>query len=464
MISGINNSKHWYENKKVTVMGLGLHGGGLEVCRFLSRLGAQVTATDLRSPEELAPSLEKLSPFPIRYVLGEHRMEDFTEADVVIKNPAVPVDSPYLKGAKQVETDLSLFLQFTSNPIIAVTGSKGKSTTVTALHHILKGVYPGCRLGGNITVSPLSFMDDLNGDEPVILELSSWQLADLRGRDLLKPEISLITNIMHDHQNRYNSMEEYIQDKEEIFLHQTEDQTALFPLDELGLLWMEKTRAQVSFFSLEGKQDYHRLRFYMEEGRGLARLKGEEVDILPGKLAVPGRHFRGNMLLAGAAALLYGLKPDTVRERLATFPGVPHRMETIRRWKERTFINDTAATIPDALIAALESFEKPPLLICGGTDKELDMSPLDHMKGKAEEVFLLAGSASDRMIPYLEKCGCPWDGPFDNLESAFKAAVEKSAEEDTIILSPGATSFGMFLNEFDRGNQFRALAESLKEN
>ncbi|MDC7219989.1 MAG: UDP-N-acetylmuramoyl-L-alanine--D-glutamate ligase [Spirochaetales bacterium] len=463
MNSADTKDKYWYRDKKVTVMGLGLHGGGLEVCRFLDDLGARVTATDLRSAETLAPSMEKLAGRNINYVLGEHRMEDFSEADVVIKNPAVPADSPYLKAARQVETDLSLFLQFTKNPILAVTGSKGKSTTVTALHHILKGSYPNCRLGGNITVSPLSFINELKGDEPIVLELSSWQLADLRGRDLLKPEISLITNIMHDHQNRYNSLEDYVLDKEEIFLHQKEDQTALFPLNERGLNWAGKTEAKACFFSFndEGEPD-RRLRFYLRDGRGMARVNGEEIEIVPGKLAVPGRHFRGNMLLAGAAALLYGIKAEEVRERLESFPGVPHRMEIIHRWEGRTFVNDTAATIPDAMTAALESFEKPPLLICGGTDKELDMSPLENIEGKAKGFFLLAGSASDRMLPYMKKSGCPLNGPFNSLEEAFKEAVKASEEGDTIILSPGATSFGMFLNEFDRGNQYKELARALK--
>jgi UDP-N-acetylmuramoylalanine--D-glutamate ligase len=455
-------NKDWYKDKEVTVMGLGLHGGGLEVCRFLCDLGARVTATDLRSAEDLAPSLEKLASYQIRYVLGEHNMDDFTKADVVIKNPAVSVDSPYLKKAKKVETDLSLFLQFTTNPIIAVTGSKGKSTTVTALHYILSEAYPGCRLGGNITISPLSFINELKGDEPVILELSSWQLADLRGRDLLKPEISLITNIMHDHQNKYNSIEDYVLDKEEIFLHQTEDQTALIPLNERGKKWAKKTKAQVSFFSLDGNEESDNLQFFMRGERGIVRINNKESDILPKQLTVPGRHFRCNMLLAGAAAVLYGQTPENIKERLASFPGVPHRMEVVRKWKDRTFINDTAATIPDALTAALESFERPPLLICGGTDKELDLSPMETIEGKAAGIYLLAGSASDRMIPYFEKSGLPWEGPFDSLEEAFTLAVSNSQEGDTLILSPGATSFGMFLNEFDRGNQFKALVNGLK--
>ena len=141
---------------KVTVMGLGLNGGGLAIGPFPRPKGALVvTATDLRNADVLAPSLARLKDLEVRYVLGEHRMEDFENTDMVIKNPAVPASSPYLKAAKRVETDLSLFLTLCDNPILAVTGSKGKSSVVSALHHIMRGAFPGCRLGGNITRIPL---------------------------------------------------------------------------------------------------------------------------------------------------------------------------------------------------------------------------------------------------------------------------------------------------------------------
>ncbi|MFQ3621808.1 MAG: Mur ligase family protein, partial [Spirochaetales bacterium] len=206
---------------KVTVMGLGLNGGGVEAARFFARNGARVTVTDLRSEETLQPSLQALASFPIRYVLGKHNPEDFSEADLVVKNPAVPPNSPFLKLAKKVETDISLFLTYFTGPIFGVTGTKGKSTVSSALHAGLRKVFPASRLGGNITVSPLQFLEELTHDTPVVLELSSWQLGDLPDPSKLKPKIAIITNLFPDHQDRYPDMESYARDKAILFRNQT---------------------------------------------------------------------------------------------------------------------------------------------------------------------------------------------------------------------------------------------------
>jgi UDP-N-acetylmuramoylalanine--D-glutamate ligase len=166
---------------RVTVMGLGVHGGGLASALFFARHGAVVTVTDLRAREILREPIERLREFPIRYVLEKHEEADFAGADLVIKNPAVAPSSPYLQVARRagvaVETDLSVFLSLARNPILAVTGSKGKSTTASAIAFGLARVFPESKLGGNITVSPLAFLDELAPDAPVVLELSSCSLG-----------------------------------------------------------------------------------------------------------------------------------------------------------------------------------------------------------------------------------------------------------------------------------------------
>ena len=179
--------------------------------RFFAEHGAEVTVTDLSNYKTLEPSIANLRDYQITYVLGKHEVSDFTSADLVIKNPAVRPDSEYLQAARAVETDISTFLRLYGGSVVAVTGTKGKSTSAAAIHHVLKKKFPGALLGGNITVSPLSFL--LDGEEPegpAVLELSSWQLADIRGKGVLKPDVALVTNIMRDHQNRYSSMQEYI--------------------------------------------------------------------------------------------------------------------------------------------------------------------------------------------------------------------------------------------------------------
>ena len=458
-----------FQGMKATVMGLGLNGGGLATVRFLSERGAIVTATDLRNAEILAPSLARLKDYNVRYVLGEHRMEDFENADMVIKNPAVPASSPYLKAAKRVETDLSLFLALCDNPVLAITGSKGKSSVVSALHHIMLGAFPGCRLGGNITRSPLSFVDELGPEDPVVLELSSWQLGDLRGRNLLKPEIAVLTNIMNDHQNMYDSFEDYVDDKREIYRGQKAGQKAIFLLDDRGRSFADECPGESLFYSpspapeaavfLDGEKGFFRPFPVADDTSTGARAEAEEL--LPAKLNTPGRHFRLNCLIAASAARLYGLEAELIRERLAGFPGVPHRLELINTSEGVRYYNDTTATIPEAMAAGIESFDAPVHLICGGNDKELDYGPAAAALQRPAGIYLLEGTASEKIITVLDREGKAYEGPFSSLDKAFTAARSRAARGEVVLMSPGATSFGMFINEFHRGDSFRELAAAL---
>ena len=224
------NSLEDIKGKNITVMGLGLNGGGEATVRFLLKHGANVLVTDKKTKEQLKPTIDSLNSDSsvdtknLKYILGEHRIEDFQNADVVIKNPGVKIQgNVYLQAAKNIETDISLFLKFTKAKIIAVTGSKGKSSTVSAIYYGLEKSGFDVFLGGNITVSPLTFLEQTSEKSVVVLELSSWQLADLRGRKLLKPYISLITKIVPDHQNWYGNMENYVADKKLIYADQDEN-------------------------------------------------------------------------------------------------------------------------------------------------------------------------------------------------------------------------------------------------
>ncbi len=448
---------------KVTVMGLGLNGGGFASAEFFASRGADVTVTDLRSREILKATIDKLSGYNIRYVLEKHVREDFTGADIVIKNPAVPADSPWLQDAKRIETDISIFLTLSSNPVIAVTGSKGKSTTVSALYHVIKEIHPGAKLGGNITTSPLSFIESLETDKssPIVLELSSWQLADLAGKNVLKPAVSVITNILPDHLNRYMGMEEYAADKKLIYHDQgKKDYTLCFYDDEWGKKFAAETPAKALFFSAERLPVGMDGAWLEKNDEGFIRLAGKKERLIGENILMQGRHNRLNLLASGAAAYLYGIEASVIEKKLASFRGIPHRMEYICTKKGITFYNDTTATIPEAVIAAAESFKSPVRLISGGTDKKLDFSVLERLAGKTEMIYLLEGSATDKMIPFLDKYNIAWCGPFNSLSEAAEKAFSQSREGDTVIMSPGCTSFGMFKNEFDRGDTFKNIVDS----
>ncbi len=446
---------------KVTVMGLGVNGGGLASALFFAARGACVTVTDLRNREALQSSIDALSGLPIRYVLEKHEERDFREADVVIKNPAVSPASPYLQAARargvMVETDLSVFLSLAPNPVIAVTGSKGKSTTASAIHFGLRRVIPDAKLGGNITVSPLSFLEGLDPRTPVVLELSSWQLGDLAGRDLLKPLISAFTVILPDHLDKYPGMREYVEDKKAIFREQGPEAMAVFNRDDP---WQKdfpsETRARSFFFSASPLSAAER-GGWLEGNSGRLRLgpgDAKPKTILSNRI-IKGDHNAGNLLCAGVALSLYGLKAEVVRKALAEFPGVEHRLEMFHKWRGAEIYNDSAATIPQATVEAVKTLPDPLVLIAGGTDKNIDFSPFAEVARKPEAVVLLAGTGTEKIIQILDAEGVSYEGPFQTLEPAVDAALTRVREGMSILFSPGCTSFGMFRNEFDRGTKFK---------
>ncbi|QQO11345.1 UDP-N-acetylmuramoyl-L-alanine--D-glutamate ligase [Breznakiella homolactica] len=460
-------------------MGLGLHGGGLESARYLAERGAEVTVTDLRDETVLAPSIEKLSALPIRYVLGRHETDDFKRADMVVKNPGVRPDSPYLQAARRVETDISIFLADSPARLTAVTGSKGKSSTASAIHWAMAEAYknntvpgnPKAHLGGNITVSPLVFLDSLREEDDVVLELSSWQLGDLAGRlkpgspgeALLKPRAAVITAIMPDHLDRYGTMDAYVADKKIIYRGQDGRDCTVAGDDSWGKEFLSETKARPLVYSgspLPGGVSGGWLSG--ENGPGYVRFPGKAAaEAVPPELLTPGYHQKKNLLAAAVALGDLGFEPDTIRDALGRFPGIPHRLEFFLEAGGVRFYNDSAATIPEAAAAAVYAFEKPPILVTGGTDKNLDFTPLANAAASAGDVILLAGTGSEKLMGLLRRDNTPFRGPFDSAEGAAKAALDRAEKGDTVVFSPGCTSFGMFLNEFDRGNRWKEAVRRL---
>jgi len=467
-----------YSGKKVLLMGLGLHGGGLESARFLLRRGAELAVTDLRDEKTLLPSIEQLDTAcrelgrkAVRYVLGRHEIDDFKNVDIVIKNPGVRADSPFLQAAKHIETDISLFLAESPARLFAVTGSKGKSCTACALHRILDKAGNSGRafLGGNITVSPLTFLDDLRENDDVVLELSSWQLCDLKGRlapdgsALLKPAAAVLTAIMPDHLDRYASMEEYVNDKRNIYRGQDSNDITVAGDDDWGKSFRAETKGRPLVYSRdplgEGQSGG-----WLEDERGLARLYNrdgfdneETVCLVPPKLLTPGEHQKLNLLAAGLAVYGHGVEAEKICGALADFPGIEHRLEFFHEKNGVRFYNDSAATIPEASAACIEALSPsaPLVLVTGGTDKNLDFKPFVKKAVKVKALVLLAGSGSEKLVRLLAEEGIGYCGPFDDLEKAVRSALDASAKGDIVALSPGCASFGMFLNEFDRGRKWK---------
>ncbi len=458
------------QGKNITVMGLGLHGGGEATVRFFLKHGAFVTVTDMKTEEELQSSVnsllldESVEKSRLTFTLGKHDIKDFKNADCVIKNPIVKYDgNEFLACAKHIESDISIFLQFTKSKIIAVTGSKGKSSTVSAISYGLNEAGIKTLLGGNITVSPLTFIDETLGDKApvVVLELSSWQLADLRGRKLLKPIISIITKIVPDHQNWYGAMEPYVADKKLIFADQDEKDVFLCSCDEDG--WGD-------IFAKEAKANV--VRYPDDIPESLLYGEDENEDWLE-NLKVPGDHNKENILNAACVMSLIGIQDDDIIDILKKYSGIGHRLEYFHTWKkgrcEYQFYNDSAATVPESVVAAIDSFPNGLHLITGGTDKELDFLPLvnrfKEVKGYSlKSLFLLAGTGTDKLLSLLKEKNVDinYKGPYNSVSELlvdFKVFLEKQETGFPVIFSPGATSFGMFKNEFDRGDTFKSCVK-----
>lgn len=465
-------------------MGLGLNGGGEAVVRFFLKYGAFVTVTDTKSKDELQKTIRSLNEDKtlnkqrLTFHLGGHIEEDFSGADCVIKNPIIKYEgNKYLSKAKVVETDLSVFLSLSKAPIIAVTGSKGKSTTASAIHYGLSQTGLITFLGGNITVSPLSFFEKTNETTPVVLELSSWQLRDLRGRKLLKPHISIITKIVQDHQNWYTSMEEYIDDKCLIYKDQTETSYSIFSMQNAtGETPLPKgEQSWGDFFAKNANSKIFRYSntslpkgvygvWHEKDKTGntigkifLPGMKQEEPIL--SSILVPGEHNYENVLNAALVMALMKIRLPRITQILSSWKGIPHRLQYFYKADDGTlFYNDTCSTVPEATALACNSFDKKIILIAGGTDKNLNFTPLvNTLKSTPflKSLYLLEGSGTTLLVELLQKENISFYGPFSSLNQLLTQLKQNEKNKNQIVVfSPGCTSFGMFKNEFDRGESF----------
>ena len=348
--------KDYFKGKKITVMGLGLLGRGVGDVAFLAESGAELVVTDKKTRETLAESLSKLSEYSnIVYVLGEHRMEDFEGRDMILVAAGVPMDSPYLVHAREHNVALvqsaALFAQLSGVSIIGVTGTRGKSTTTHMIHHVLSHVTEGAPviLGGNVRgVSNLQLLKEVEEDSLAVMELDSWQLQGF-GWAKISPHIAVFTTFMEDHMNYYHhDMDAYFADKAQIFKYQ-EESGVLVTTQEV-FTWAQK------FMKKEGEE------FHQE-------IKLVDASLLPEDciLAMPGEHNRLNAALATEALRATGLTDEEIFEGLATFPGVPGRLEYLGEVKVVNpatkggwvkIYNDNNSTTPTATIVGLRAVSK----------------------------------------------------------------------------------------------------------
>ena len=454
--------------KRATLMGLGTRGGGVGVARYLVGVGAAVTVTDTKPADALAEAMTELEGLPIRYVLGEHRAEDFTPAgaDLIVRNPGVPRRAPLLELARRhglpVEMEMTLFFRACPAPIIGVTGTKGKTTLATLCAEMLRAWDERTVLAGNMGVSALDQLPRIEADTPVVLELSSWQLEGLIEHGLA-PRIAVLTLIAEDHLNAYDGFADYAATKRGITRYQRPGDFLVVNADDAEA-WRAATgtRARAVPFGLIDRGSDgawlagDRLVWRSEDG-------GETTFDLPVTPALAGAHSAANALAALAAALLRGADPDSAQEGLRRYSGVRDRMEPVAEIGDVAFINDTTATAPVAAVAALHSLAGRRVhLLAGGADKRLDLAPLAAAAAaNARAVYLLDGTATPALAALLREAGVEPSGPFGSMEEAVRAAAAAAIPGDVVLLSPGCASFGLFRDEFERGERFRQTVRTL---
>jgi len=441
-------------------MGLGLHGGGVSVARFFARQGATVTVTDLRPQRILRPSLDKLKGLPIRYVLGRHRNEDFAQADLVIQNPGVPNNSSFLAVARKhgvpIENEAGLFFTQAAGRLVGITGTKGKSTVSTLVYEILRKREPGALLAGNIrTTAMLDIIWRLSQSTPVVLELSSWQLEGL-AKHRISPPVSLITNIYPDHLNRYGSYRSYQEAKTIIFRYQKLKDLVVLNYDNpITRHFSRRAKGRVIWFSLQNQDKATWTGASVSAGTIWYHARKRKKPVMTtGEVQLPGRHNLENVVAAVALTSALGVPREIIRSVVRKFRGVSGRLEHVRTLHGVRYINDTTATSPIAAQTALTALtgRGPIILIAGGQDKNLPCRDFIRTVNKiVEAVVLLPGTASTKFLRHLQGTSVI---RASSMSVAVRQAARLAKSGTQVLLSPGAASFNLFKNEFDRGEQF----------
>lgn len=434
-----------FKGKKITVLGLGLLGRGVGDTKFLAECGAELIVTDLKTEKELESSLKELKAFPdIIYHLGEHQLEDFWNRDMILKAAGVPLNSPFIAEAKKhsipVRMSADLLAEYANVKTVGVTGTRGKSTVAHMIAHTLRQVGRNTLLGGNIRgVSNLALLSQIRPDSILVLELDSWQLQGF-GEAKISPNIAVFTNLLDDHKNYYPDEETYFNDKAHIYRYQKPGDVLIVGRAVLDMR--------------------------------LGKVKPPARIIIPKpirddwKLKIIGEHNKENAAFARSALHELGLKEEEIKNGLESFEPVEGRLQFVREINGIKIYNDNNATTPDATIAGIaalsqKGFAGRIILIIGGADKGLDPSNLvEFVKNKSlvSRVVLLKGTGTGK----LQLSGIEAETmTVDTLKEAVDHAYAGAKEGDVILFSPAFASFGMFKNEYDRGDQFVDLVNNL---
>jgi UDP-N-acetylmuramoylalanine--D-glutamate ligase len=447
------------KNKRVLVVGLGK--SGLAAARFLKEMGAQVTVSDIR-PAGLIAELPSLLDAGIMVETGSHGLLTFRRQDLIVVSPGVPADTPELKQVRALGTpiigELELGTNFLQGEVVAITGSNGKTTTTTLLGEILKASGRPTLVGGNIGRPVVEMVEESTPRSWSVLEVSSFQLETIQS---FKPHIAVVLNITPDHLDRHGSFEAYAAVKARITENQTADDfLVLNAEDKQTQMVAAKTRAQIFWFS--PRRQVKQGAFVQGETVFFRTSEGGKAEpVMPvAEIPLAGAHNVENVLAAACAARLAGVDAETIRQAVAAFQAVEHRLEFVRELEGVRWFNDSKATNVDATTKAVEAFAGGIYLILGGKDKDSDYSTLAPLLRERVKAVITIGSAAEKIETQL--AGVVKIERAKTMERAVAWARREAKADDVVLLAPACSSFDQFENYEHRGRVFKELVHALR--
>jgi len=446
------------KNRKVTVVGMGRSGAA--AAKLCLKHGAVVLATDVKPASELGNSIAELESAGAAVETGGHGEQSFRNADLIVLSPGVRTDLAAVKTALSlgipVIGELELAFQSCRSPFIAITGTKGKTTTVTLTEEILRHAGKKAVVAGNIGFALSNIAESAEPDCIIVAEVSSFQLETVT---TFKPRLAGVLNVSADHLDRYKNVQQYAEAKSRIFRNQDRNDFALLNADD--------KYTPIFTRIAKAKQIYFGINRNFEEGVWRSGntitgcINGLEKPIADaGVLKIPGEHNLCNAMAACAAGLAFGVEPEKISGALAGFKGVPHRQEPVAEINGVLYVNNSQGTNVDAVAKSLLSYEPPIILIAGGRSKGGNFSDLSELMKSRVKLAILIGEAKQELMRVFN--GSVEIKFAESMEDAVSLASRSARPGDTVLLSPGCASFDMFKNYEDRGEKFRSAVMSLK--
>ncbi|ADG83007.1 UDP-N-acetylmuramoyl-L-alanine--D-glutamate ligase [Thermincola potens] len=447
------------KNKRVLVVGIGK--SGLAVAGFLAGKGASVTITDKKARQDLGQAVNSL-PKEVTVAAGAYPEVTPDSFDMVVTSPGVPLTEQPLRQALERKvpllSELELAYRFARSPIVAITGTNGKTTTTTLTGEIFKAAGRRVLVGGNIGLPLVAEVEKYAREDIIVAEVSSFQLECIHR---FKPKVSIILNFTPDHLDRHGTFENYILAKARIFENQGPEDFAVLNFDDPKVAaCAEQVKAQVIFFSRRHKLEKG---VYVRQDRIIIDLGQGSKDVCSVKdIFIRGNHNLENALAATAAAATLGVEPEVIAEVLRTFRGVPHRMEHVAEIDGVAYINDSKGTNPDAAMKALDSYDQPLVLIAGGRNKGSDFTAFAAKVREKVRALVVLGECADEIIESMNKVGFSNIYRAHTLEEAVRKAAEVANPGEIVLLSPACASWDMFKDFEQRGEKFKEVVLSLR--